>query len=115
MDACIHFAAKKSVSDSMQWPGRYFRVNTASALELIDALHQSGVRRFVLSSTAAVYGTPSVVPVTEDLPLAPGEPVRREQAPRRADAPVVRHLPRVPLGQPALLQRRRRGAGRFDR
>jgi UDP-glucose-4-epimerase GalE len=74
VDACIHFAAKKSVSDSMQWPGRYFRVNTASALELIDTLHQSGVRRFVLSSTAAVYGTPSVVPVTEDLPLAPESP-----------------------------------------
>jgi UDP-glucose-4-epimerase GalE len=74
VDACIHFAAKKSVSDSMQWPGSYFRVNTASTLELIDALHQSGVRRFVLSSTAAVYGTPSVVPVTEDLPLAPESP-----------------------------------------
>ena len=64
VDACIHFAAKKSVSDSMQWPGAYFRANTAATLELIDALHQSGVRRFVLSSTAAVYGTPSVVPVT---------------------------------------------------
>ena len=74
VDACIHFAAKKSVSDSMQSPGPYFRVNTASTLELIDALHQTGVRRFVLSSTAAVYGTPSVVPVTEDLPLAPESP-----------------------------------------
>ncbi|MGD9702009.1 MAG: UDP-glucose 4-epimerase GalE [Acidimicrobiia bacterium] len=74
VDACIHFAAKKSVADSMQWPGRYFQVNTAGALELIEALQESGVRRFVLSSTAAVYGTPSVVPVTEDLPLSPESP-----------------------------------------
>jgi UDP-glucose 4-epimerase len=74
VDACIHFAAKKAAGESMAQPALYFHVNSAGSLSLIDALAQSGVRRFVLSSTAAIYGTPSSLPVTEDLAPAPENP-----------------------------------------
>jgi UDP-glucose 4-epimerase len=80
VDSCIHFAAKKAVGDSMKWPGLYFRVNTAGSLALMTALQEAGVSRFVLSSTAATYGTPASVPVTEDLPVAPESPYGESKA-----------------------------------
>jgi UDP-glucose-4-epimerase GalE len=58
----------------MREPGLYFRVNTSGSLALVDTLRAAGVLRFVLSSTAAAYGTPTGVPVTEDLPVAPESP-----------------------------------------
>ena len=80
VDSCIHFAAKKAVADSMRWPGLYFRVNTAGTLALVSSLHAAGVRVVVFSSTAAVYGTPATVPVTEDLPVAPESPYGESKA-----------------------------------
>ena len=72
--ACIHFAAYKSSAESMDSPEKYFRNNTAGSLELIDALRENGVNQFVFSSTAATYGTPDVVPVSEANPTKPESP-----------------------------------------
>ncbi len=71
VDACIHFAALIEAGESMRAPERYFAVNTAGAATLLGALLDHGVPRFVLSSTAAVYGEPSAVPVSESEPLEP--------------------------------------------
>ena len=70
-DACLHFAALIEAGESMRAPERFFRVNTGGSATLLDALLRHGVRRFVLSSTAAVYGEPERVPITEDDPLLP--------------------------------------------
>jgi UDP-glucose 4-epimerase len=70
-DACVHFAARIEAGESMQIPERYFESNTAGSAHLLTALLRHRVRRFVLSSTAAVYGEPTSVPITEDAPLHP--------------------------------------------
>src|SRR3954471_8138089 len=74
VDAVIHFAAYKAPGESMEDPGRYFDNNVAGTRSLLAALTATGVRRFVFSSTCAVYGTPSVVPVDEEHPLGPESP-----------------------------------------
>ena len=74
VDAVVHFAAYKAAGESMHDPAKYFRNNTAGSLSLLEAVLDAGVRRFVFSSTAAVYGTPEHVPVAEDAPLHPESP-----------------------------------------
>jgi UDP-glucose-4-epimerase GalE len=69
--SCIHFAALKAVGESMQQPDRYFANNVAGSQRLIEALHSSGVRNIVFSSSCSVYGTPEHVPVSEDAPMRP--------------------------------------------
>ncbi len=69
-DAVLHFAAFIEAGESMQNPGKYFRNNLALSLDLIEAAVQAGVRRFVLSSTAAVYAS-SDEPLSEESPLGP--------------------------------------------
>ena len=69
-DAVLHFAAFIEAGESMAQPGKYFHNNLALSLSLIEAAVQAGVRRFVLSSTAAVYRT-SDEPLSEDSPIAP--------------------------------------------
>lgn len=73
-EAIIHFAAHALVGESMQNPGKYFRNNVASGLELLDAAVQNNVRKFVFSSTCATYGPPDRVPMTEDLSQRPINP-----------------------------------------
>jgi UDP-glucose 4-epimerase len=73
-EAIIHFAAHALVGESMRDPGKYFRNNVASGLNLLDAAVECGVRKFVFSSTCAVYGLPERMPMTEDLPLRPVNP-----------------------------------------
>jgi UDP-glucose 4-epimerase len=70
----IHFAASIVVPDSVSDPLRYYRNNTANSRSLIEAAVRGGVRHFIFSSTAAVYGNPAHVPVSEDDPLAPMSP-----------------------------------------
>ncbi len=70
-DACVHFAASIEAGESMRHPARFFANNTAGSLALLDALVEHGVPRFVLSSTAAVYGEPDHVPLREDDATAP--------------------------------------------
>ncbi len=69
-DAVMHFAAFIEAGESMKDPGKFFRNNLANSLALIEAAWRAGVRRFVLSSTAAVYAS-SDEPLTEDSPIAP--------------------------------------------
>jgi UDP-glucose 4-epimerase len=69
-DAVLHFAAFIEAGESMQDPGKYFRNNLAYSLDLIEASIKAGIRRFVLSSTAAVYES-SDEPLTESSPLGP--------------------------------------------
>jgi len=71
IDAVMHFAALSLVGDSMRRPLDYYANNVSGSIALLRALEVSGVRRFVLSSTAAVYGTPRSVPIQESAALAP--------------------------------------------
>ncbi len=74
VDSVIHFAASIVVPDSVERPLDYYTNNVANSLRLIEACVAHGVRHFVFSSSAAVYGQPSIVPVPEDAPPAPVNP-----------------------------------------
>ena len=65
LDGIIHFAAFIQVGESMTDPGKYFRNNVACGLNLLDAAVRANVPKIVFSSTAAVYGLPSRVPIPE--------------------------------------------------
>jgi UDP-glucose-4-epimerase GalE len=67
----VHFAGKIQVGESVQKPGLYFDVNLVRTLALLEAAREAGVNTFVFSSTAAVYGAPETVPITEAARLAP--------------------------------------------
>ncbi len=69
--ACVHFAASIEAGESMRRPEAFFAHNTAGTLRLLETLVTSGVERFVLSSTAAVYGDPVRTPIEEDDPTVP--------------------------------------------
>lgn len=73
-DIVMNFAAKIQVEESMKEPGLYLHNNFLGALNLIDQAAQHGVRGFVFSSTAAVYGAAKKVPITEDSPTEPINP-----------------------------------------
>ena len=66
VDAIIHFAASLIVPDSVRAPLTYYRNNTVNSQALIECAVNSGVRHFIFSSTAAVYGNPPEIPVSED-------------------------------------------------
>jgi UDP-glucose 4-epimerase len=70
-EGVLHFAALIEAGESMQKPEIYFRNNTASTLALLEAMHATGVKKLVFSSTAAVYGEPERVPIDENARLAP--------------------------------------------
>ncbi|MBC7924379.1 MAG: UDP-glucose 4-epimerase GalE [Bryobacteraceae bacterium] len=74
VDAVIHFAAYIAVGESTREPELYFTNNVSGSISLFTAMSQNGVTRIVFSSTAAVYGTPEKVPISEDLPFAPLSP-----------------------------------------
>lgn len=74
VDAVIHFAGSIIVPESVADPLKYYRNNTAASRVLIEACVKAGVGQFIFSSTAAVYGIPAEVPVSEDAPLAPISP-----------------------------------------
>ena len=67
----MHFAAYKSVGESMKTPDKYWRNNVAGTIELLEACREAEVTRFVFSSSCSVYGTPHHVPVTEEASIAP--------------------------------------------
>ena len=72
--AVIHFAALSLVGESMQQPMRYLRENAAGAFALIDVALRQGVPRFILSSTANLFGEPDAVPIPEGAALRPSSP-----------------------------------------
>lgn len=74
IDAVMHFAAHSVVSFSMRDPLRFIRENVDHAINLLEVMATHEVRRFILSSTAAVYGDPDRIPIREEDRLAPGSP-----------------------------------------
>jgi UDP-glucose 4-epimerase len=74
IDAVMHFAASIEVGESVQEPLRYYRNNLSNTQNLLSAMEAAGVQKFVFSSTAAVYGMPEKVPITEDAPKQPINP-----------------------------------------
>ncbi|WP_295238908.1 UDP-glucose 4-epimerase GalE [Veillonella sp.] len=71
IDGVMHFAAHSQVGESMTNPVIYYENNVVGSFHLIESVRQAGVKYFVFSSTAAVYGEPEVVPIKEDARLAP--------------------------------------------
>lgn len=69
-DAVMHFAAFIEAGESMKDPGKFFRNNFSNSLQLMETAVQAGIRKFVFSSTAAVYQS-SEEPLTEDSPIGP--------------------------------------------
>jgi UDP-glucose 4-epimerase len=74
IEAVMHFAAFIEVGESVQVPLKYYRNNFCDTQNLLSAMEAVGVEKFVFSSTAAVYGTPKDVPITEDSPTEPINP-----------------------------------------
>lgn len=72
--AVIHCAALKSIAESQRDPERYRAINIGGSESLIRAAHSAGVRHFLFSSSASVYGTPETVPVTEEHPARAENP-----------------------------------------
>jgi UDP-glucose 4-epimerase len=73
-DAVMHFAANALVGESMENPSKYFRNNVANGLNLLDAMVATGVKRFVFSSTCAIFGPPERLPIDETLVPRPINP-----------------------------------------
>ena len=73
-DIVMHFAAFIQVNESVKKPVKYYQNNTSNTLTLIKAMINNNINKFIFSSTAAVYGIPSRIPVTEDHPLKPINP-----------------------------------------
>lgn len=74
IDSCIHFAALKAVGESVVRPLLYYKNNVTGTINLLELIAEYGVKRFVFSSSATVYGKPPSVPIREDFPLSPVNP-----------------------------------------
>ncbi|MBJ7898335.1 MAG: UDP-glucose 4-epimerase GalE [Cyanobacteria bacterium RI_101] len=74
IDAVMHFAAFIAVGESVQNPALYYRNNVAGTLSLLEAMLKAGIKKFVFSSTCAVYGPPQFIPMTEEHPINPLSP-----------------------------------------
>ena len=73
-DAVMHFAARSQVGESMAQPFRYLGDNVRCGLNLLEGMVEHGVSRFILSSTANLFGQPEHIPITESERIAPGSP-----------------------------------------
>jgi UDP-glucose 4-epimerase len=73
-DAAVHYGGYIQAGESVREPGRYFANNVGGTIALLNAMVTYDVRRLVFSSSAAVYGEPESVPITEDAPLRPVNP-----------------------------------------
>ena len=74
IEAVMHFAALIEVGESVQVPLKYYRNNVSNTQILLSAMEAADIQKFVFSSTAAVYGLPKKVPITEDAPKEPINP-----------------------------------------
>lgn len=77
IDAVIHFAGLKAVGESVAKPLEYFRNNLGNTLNILQVMREHGVKNFVFSSSATVYGQPKSVPIKEDFPLSVTNPYGR--------------------------------------
>ena len=73
-DAIAHFAAFAYVGESVGDPGMYYRNNTQGTLNILEAMRDGGVDKFLFSSTCATYGVPQSMPIHEELPQSPINP-----------------------------------------
>lgn len=73
-DGVVHFAARSLVGESVEHPAQYWQHNVVTTLALLEAMRRHGVANLVFSSTAATYGEPEQVPITEDMPTQPTNP-----------------------------------------
>ncbi len=71
IDAVVHMAGETLVSKSMTHPEDYFKVNVTKGLELLEAMRETSVKRILFSSTAALFGNPEFIPITEEHPTRP--------------------------------------------
>jgi UDP-glucose 4-epimerase len=74
IDAVVHFAAFTYVGESVQNPAKYYQNNLVNTLNLMECLRRHKVQRFIFSSTAATYGMPEAMPITEETPQLPINP-----------------------------------------
>ncbi len=74
MDAVMHFAADSLVGESVKDPLKYFNNNVINSLQLLEIIEEYNIKRFVFSSSAAVYGEPEKIPITEKHPCIPTNP-----------------------------------------
>lgn len=74
VDAVMHFAAHAYVGESVENPRKYFRNNVLGSLSLLNSVLDTGIRRFVFSSSCAVYGIPEQIPITEQTSREPVNP-----------------------------------------
>src|SRR3954468_13064980 len=79
VDGVVHLAGKKAVEESVRLPLRYYHENAEGVRTLLQAMSDTGTRRLVFSSSAAVYGVPTVPLVAEDAPAAPQSPYGRSK------------------------------------
>ena len=79
IDAVIHFAGLKAVGESVEQPLAYYDNNVGGTVILLEELRDAGVKRFVFSSSATVYGDPASLPIREDFPLSATNPYGRSK------------------------------------
>ena len=73
-EGVLHFAARSLVGESVEKPDEYWQHNVVTTLRLLNAMRDNDVKSLVFSSTAATYGEPEQVPITEDMPTQPTNP-----------------------------------------
>lgn len=74
IEGVMHFSAFSSVAESVKEPEKYFKNNYANTLNLLKVMKEFGVKKFIFSSTAALYGNPQEIPITENNDLVPINP-----------------------------------------
>jgi len=121
-EAVIHFAGLKAVGESSIIPARYYAVNVAGSINVIEAMERAGCGRIVFSSSATVYGAPQYLPLDEEHPLAATNPygrsklqvedILRDQAAARPDwaVAILRYFNPVGAHDSGLIGESPRGA-----
>ena len=79
-DAVMHFAASIVVPESVKNPLKYYKNNVVNTINLLEAMEEFGVKNFIFSSSAAVYGIPEKIPISENAPLNPINPYGETKA-----------------------------------
>ena len=74
IDSVIHFAGYKAVGESVEKPIMYYENNLVTTINIINGMKKRGIRNFVFSSSATVYGNPTILPIREDAPLTAANP-----------------------------------------
>ncbi len=109
IEAVIHFAGLKAVGESVAKPLEYYDNNVTGTLKLVSAMRAAGVKNFIFSSSATVYGDQPKIPYVESFPTGtPAKPLRQKQADGRADPDRPAESPGVEHCPAALLQPGRR-------